>query len=420
MKELLKTVIADQLSLTWSGNFVQRILPDEAVKGREVVVISGVRRCGKSTLLHQIRSSRDEKDFYLNFDDERLIHFKVEHFQVLHELFIELFGDQKSFYFDEIQNIEGWERFVRRLYDHGCKVYLTGSNARMLSRELGTHLTGRYIQLELYPFSFREFLAYRRIEPEEPELSSTAGRARIARLFKDYLVQGGFPLYLENKSELFLKSLYESILYRDVMVRNNLTHERELLELVYYLASNLAALSSNNALTKITGIKNATTIKNYIDFIQDSYLLFQVSKYDPSLNKQIQNPRKTYFIDNALVLKLGFSFSPQWGRLLENLVFLELMRRGLEIYYHRGSAECDFVVRRENRITEVIQSCYQFEEPGVAEREIRGITEAMDHYRLQHGTIITTDKEGQIEMPGKTIRIVLVWKWLLGETPVIG
>ena len=264
MKELLRTVIADQLQLGWRETNVTREIADQMVFGKGLVVITGIRRCGKSTLLHQIRSMVKEKDFYLNFDDERLIHFKVEHFQVLHELFIELFGEQKTFYFDEIQNIDGWERFIRRLDDYGYKIFLTGSNARMLSRELGTHLTGRYIQMELFPFSFSEYLDWSHAALTEVEISSTAGKAKAARLFNEYFTSGGFPAFLESTNDQYLKSLYESILYRDVMVRNNLTNEKELLELVYYLASNVSKLSSNNSLTRVIGVKNATPSKTIL------------------------------------------------------------------------------------------------------------------------------------------------------------
>jgi uncharacterized protein len=161
MKELLKSVIFDQQKLGWNTRNVKRDFPPAYLYNQEIVVITGIRRCGKSTLLQQIRVEQVEKDYFINFDDERLIQFRVEDFQILYETFIELFGVQKTFYFDEIQNIAGWERFVRRLHDYGNKVFITGSNANMLSRELGTHLTGRYVSHELYPFSFREFLEYK-------------------------------------------------------------------------------------------------------------------------------------------------------------------------------------------------------------------------------------------------------------------
>lgn len=413
MKELIKAVIYDQQSLGWDERFIKRSIPTGLLDNEEIGVISGVRRCGKSTLLHQIRATRDEHDYYLNFDDERLINFTVENFQLLYETFIELFGLQKTFYFDEIQNINGWERFVRRLHDHGNKVFITGSNATILSRELGTHLTGRYLAFELYPFSFIEFLKFNGRTVSSKNISSTAGKSELQRFFSEYLVQGGFPAYLKNQNEAYLKSLYESILYRDVMVRNHLTSERELLELVYYLASNISRLASYNSLTKVAGVKNATTVKNYLGFLQNTYLLFLVQKFDYSLKKQLQNSKKIYFIDNALVNRLGFSFSGEKGRMLENLVFIELKRKEKEVFYHHDRHECDFVIKEGPKITGAIQVCYTFDSPDAREREIRGLMDAIQRYGLQNGMIITNDLEETVRINDCKVNIIPAWKWLL-------
>lgn len=193
MKNLIRTVIADQLNLTWDDSFIRREFPEGLIEGENIVVISGIRRCGKSTLLHQLRADHPERDFYLNFDDERLLKFTVEDFQLLHETFIELFGPKKTFWFDEIQNIRGWERFVRRLHDYGYKVFITGSNATMLSKELGTHLTGRVLRHELFPFSFKEFLLLNNFEFDEIKVFSTEGKALLQRLYNEYSISGGFP-----------------------------------------------------------------------------------------------------------------------------------------------------------------------------------------------------------------------------------
>lgn len=413
MKELLKTVIADQLKLIWNDAFIRRDFPENLVKGEDIVVISGIRRCGKSTLLNQIRSSHQEKDYYLNFDDERLVNFQVGDFQVLHETFLELFGLQSTFWFDEIQNVQGWERFVRRLHEQGNKVFITGSNATMLSRELGTHLTGRFIRYELFPFSFKEFLLLNKFELDERKIHGTEGKAEIRRHYNDYFVSGGFPYYLKYRDDNYLKSLYESILYRDVMARHNLTGEKELKELVYLLASNVSRPFSNNRLAGAVGLKNATTIKNYLDFLQDTYLLFAVNKFDFSARKQLQNPRKVYFIDNALIKRLGFIFSEDKGRFLENMVFLELVRRGKEVYYHKGKVECDFLLRDGIKITGAIQVCYSFEDKETKEREVRGLMEALINYNLNEGLILTDDLEESFGRNEKTVRIMPVWKWLV-------
>jgi predicted AAA+ superfamily ATPase len=403
MKDLIKTVIADQLELTWNESFTRREIPEALLKGEDIVVISGIRRCGKSTLLHQIRSGSNEKDYYLNFDDERLLNFKVDDFQLLHETFIELFGPQKTFWFDEIQNIKGWERFVRRLYDYGNKVFITGSNATMLSKDLGTHLTGRFVKYEL----FNNF------KTGTKDIFSTGEKAEIRRLYNEYLRSGGFPYYLKYKDDNYLKSLYESILYRDIMSKHNLTSERELKELVYLLASNVARPYSNNRLAASIGLKNATTVKNYLDFIQDTYLLFTVNKFDYSARVQLQNARKIYFIDNALIRKLGFIFSEDKGRFLENMVFVELRRRGREVFYFKGKTECDFLIRDGIKITGAIQVCYSLGDMETHEREVKGLLEALVTYNLDDGLILTNDTEEALDQQGKRINVLPVLKWLM-------
>ena len=223
------------------------------VESPEILVISDIRRCGKSVLLQQIRSRQTEQDFYLNFDDERLVNFTVNDFQTLYEAFIELFGEQKIFYFNEIHSVIGWERFVRRLYDNSCKVFITGSNANMPSRELGTHLTRRYCQIELYPFSFSEFLKLKDEYPEYKDFYTTIGKSNLRRLFEEYLKIGGFPRYIQDMNDNYLTTLYENIIYKDVITRNKLNGERELLEMIYYLASNATKQFSYNSFGQNSG-----------------------------------------------------------------------------------------------------------------------------------------------------------------------
>lgn len=391
-RDLLLAVIYEQQEIRLPANFVPRFQHD-LLADNQIIVLSGVRRCGKSTLLQEIRSKLKGNSYYLNFDDDRLIHFKVDDFQLLYELFMELFGEQHTFFFDEIQNIPGWERFVRRLHENGNKVFVTGSNASMLSRELGTHLTGRYYQIELFPFSFREFLQFNGKTPEKEDLFTTIGKAKMRQFFMEYFQKGGFPAYLQAENHQYLKSLYESILYRDIIVRNKLTSEKELLELNYFLASNVSRPASFNSLSKIAGVKNASTIKNYIEFIANTYLLFSISKFDFSLKTQIQNPKKFYFIDLALIKEIGFLNSKDEGRLLENLVFLHLRRTYEHIYYHKGVQECDFLIREKGKITGAIQVCWSMGQEETRKREINGLLGAMTAYHLDQGLIITFDED---------------------------
>lgn len=414
MKQLLKDIIIDQKAYLSNRKTIVRNFPKQYLNNDEVIIISGIRRCGKSVLLQQIREHLPQKDYFFNFDDDRLASFTVEHFQQLYEVFVELYGEQNYFYFDEIQNISGWEHFVKRLYNSGKKVFITGSNARMLSKELGTYLTGCYISIELYPFSFSEFLVFRKQQHLLENVSGTVARGEIQSAFNDYLRQGGFPLYLKSEDGIVLKTLYDNILYKDVMVRNQITNEREVKELVYYAVSNIGKPQTYSSLAKVIGVKNSTTVKNYLEYIENTYLLFTLSKLDYSVKAQLRNPKKIYAIDNALVSRLGFHFSGEEGRLLENLVYVELRRRGGEVFYHNsGNTECDFVVRDGFRVVQAIQVCYLLDGVETRKRELQGIWDAMDAYQLSEGFIITNTHEEDIQYEGKTVHILPAWKWLL-------
>lgn len=412
MKELLKHIIFDQRERDLSP-MVERDIDQRLVISPEILVISGIRRCGKSVLLQQIRAQQAERDFYLNFDDERLINFEVDNFQTLYEAFIELFGEQKTFYFDEIQNIPGWERFVRRLYDNGCKVFITGSNANMLSRELGTHLTGRYCQIELYPFSFSEFLKMKGVYPENKDFYTTTGKSNLRRLFDDYLRTGGFPRYIQDKNNSYLSTLYENVIYKDVVTRNKLNGERELLEMMYYLASNATKRFSYNSLAKVVGLKHPDTVKNYLEYTESTYLLFQVMRFDWSIKKQIGYQKKVYFIDNAIINKVGFNATDNMGQLLENLVFIQLKRQNKEVYYHDDGVECDFIVREDGHIISAFQVTYSLSDVKTRQREINGLLSALNAYNLSEGMILTTDETEELTIEGKRIVICPTWKWLL-------
>ena len=413
MKQLLKDIIIDQKSFLPSKKTIIRSFPEKYLNNEEIIIISGVRRCGKSVLLQQIRDRLPQKDYFFNFDDDRLGNFTVENFQQLYEVFIELYGEQNYFYFDEIQNIAGWEHFAKRLYNSGKKVFITGSNARMLSKELGTYLTGCYIAIELYPFSFSEFLDFREQQHLLGDISGTIARGEIQSAFNDYLKQGGFPIYLRSEDGIVLKTLYDNILYKDVMVRNQIVNEREVKELVYYTVSNIGKPLTYTSLAKVIGVKNPTTVKNYLEYIENTYLLFSLSKLDYSVKAQLRNPKKVYAIDNALVSRLGFHFSGEEGRLLENMVYIELRRRGGEIFYHNsGNTECDFVVRDGFRVVQAIQVCYLLGSSDTREREICGIRDAMDTYHLLEGTIVTNTHEEEVKYGDKIIHILPAWKWL--------
>ena len=411
--ELKEIVVEQNKQQKIKDNIIERDVfakIESYVKNPFVIVISGIRRCGKSTLLSQIRTKHH--GYYLNFDDDRLIKFKIEDFHFLEEIFMELFGEKNIFYFDEIQNIFGWERFVRRLHDEGKKVFVSGSNASMLSRELGTHLTGRHLEVNLYPFSFREFLKFNNFKLEKNSIYLTATKATIKRFFDDYLINGGFPDYVNEKIKEYLKTLYENILYRDIIVRYNLSSEKTLKELVYLAINNISKEISFNSIKKTLNLGSSTTVKDYFDYLENSFLVFLMPKFDYSLKKQIHSTKKVYVIDNGLAMYLGFRISKDSGRLLENLVFLDLKRRKEEIYYYSNKNECDFILRNGIKITEAIQVCYDFNEDD-KEREINGLLEAMNKFKLKNGLILTYDQEDEFDVNGKSIKVTPVWKWLL-------
>lgn len=421
MKDLLKQIILEQQEILHAPNkrYVQRYIADEWLQTSEILIISGIRRCGKSVLMQQIRDRLVEKDFFFNFDDERLVNFKLDDFQKLQECFVELFGEQHTYYFDEIQNIEGWERFVRRLYNAGNKIIITGSNARMLSRELGTHLTGRYIQVEIYPFSFQEYLAMNEIPVNAKTLYTTTGRATMVKSFVKYMECGGFPKFLQDGSVSYLTSLYESIIYRDILTRNGLTNEKEMLEMMFYLASNATKRVTYSSLGKVVGIQHPDTIKNYLEYIQQTYLISQLFRYDPSVKKQMMSPKKIYFVDNAIIKRIGFNATENNGVFLENLVFIELKRRGWDVYYYADKKECDFIVRKGLHISDAYQVTLKMDSPQTREREIAGVREAMQAYSLSKGYILTFEGKETINFDdGTIVEVVPVWEWILQYKPL--
>lgn len=377
-----------------------------------------MRRVGKSTLLQQLRTDSNESNYYINFDDDRLVHFELKDFQVLLEQFIELYGVQKTFFFDEIQNIPGWERFVRRLHDQGNKVYITGSNATLFSQELGTRLTGRYFQLELYPYSFLEILQHRLPFDRSQEILTTEERGLASRIFSEYFTKGGIPPYIHSEEPEILHSLYESVLYRDIISRYKLSNDRPIKELVYYLASNVGKEFSYSGLAKQIGLGSPTSISNYCHYLSMSYLCFTVSRFSHSLTKQQLYNKKNYFIDHGLARTLGFRSTEDRGRLLENLVYIELKRRNGEIYFHKEKKECDFLLRKKGKICEAYQVCWSLNDQETQERELEGLYEAMQLHHLSTGTIITgesQEEELKVQLNGKnvTIKSLPAWKWLL-------
>ena len=395
------------------------------LRGNEIVIISGIRRCGKSSLLKLIAEQLEGVKFYVDFDDIRLSDFEVKNYQDLQDLVIELYGreleknkaGQVYYFFDEIQNVPLWERWLNNLHKEGKKVFATGSNSQLLSSEISTFLTGRNKVLKLFPFSFREFLRLKGIEISEFELESNVltsyRKAEVFSNFLEYFDSGGFPLVLISGDLELSRGYFEDILNKDILVRYSIKEVRALKDLILFLLSNVGRVYSYSTLRSISGIKSLSTIKNYLDYFQNVFLLYQLPRFDYSLKKQKISPYKVYAIDNSFLKTVAFNFSENKGQRLENLVFVELVRRETEVYYHSGKKECDFVLREGLRISEAIQVSVDLNSPGTKKREIEGIIEAITAYKLDRGLILTLEEEDILEVGGKIILIKPVWKWLL-------
>lgn len=411
-RNLLERVVFDQLeNFKTKNSGVQRDVDfNKALKSKQILIITGIRRCGKSTLLKQL-SEKLDSFYYLNFDDERLLKFTIEDFDNLLILWRKQYKS-KTILLDEIQNVKNWERFIRRIYDEGYKVILTGSNAKLLSGELSTHLTGRHTKLELYPFSFKEYLSYKGFDTTS--MKSTDRLAKLLKLTDEYVEHGGFPEYVIYEDEDYLKRIFEDILYKDLIVRFKIRDVKSFRELANFLFTNFTSEISYNALQRTLNFKSVVSVKNYISYLQESYLVYELYKYDYSLKKQLIYNKKIYSVDNGLRNQVSFRFSEDSGKLLENVVFLQLKRNGAEVYYYKNKRECDFLIKEKNKITMAVQVTDILTEAN-KERELNGLLTAMDSFNLKKGLIITRNQDEKMKVNGREIYVVPIFKWLLGE-----
>ena len=422
-RHIIKQIALEQkqeISELFRGRIVEREIGRTAKTMFDsglIKVIMGVRRCGKSILAHQ---SMKKKNYgYVNFDDERLIRVQKEDLNHFLEALQEINPGFNDLLLDEVQNVEGWELFVNRLKRKGYAVTVTGSNARLLSRELATHLTGRHFGIELYPFSFREFLSYKGISAKEEDFYITERRALINSLFEEYMESGGFPeTFTLSARRQYLRELFDKIITRDIVLRNHIKHIHDLKEVALYALSNFGSRITYHKIRNIFEIKSVHTIKKYLNYLQETFLVFQLDPFSFKLKEQMKQPRKLYAIDTGIINALVPKMTLDYGRLMENLVFLELKRRGKEIYYYPQPAyEVDFVIQNGSRITQLIQVCHSLAKEETKKREIKGLLKASDPLKCRNLLIITRDQEGEERIDSSVIRIIPVWKWLLEEKP---
>lgn len=415
-KDVLKQVLFEQRNdflKKNSGVLREKISEaEDYLKLPHVYVISGIRRCGKSTFLRQIvdKFYKNEEFFFVNFEDERLFGFKASEFNTILETQIELFGNQKTFIIDEIQNIDKFELFLRRLSDSGYKFIVSGSNAELLSGEIATKITGRHIETNLAPFNFREFLSYYQIEVGENYLLDTEKRAVISSHFEKYLYVGGMPEYIKYQSSEIITRMYEDIIIKDIAIRNGITNIVSLRDLSRYMVSNFGRRYSYNSLQRATGLGSVNTAKSYCLHLENAFLFRNVAKYDHSIKKQIANEKKTYIADNSIIRYVSTQLTNDKGRLLENIV-AEYLAMNNKLYYYYGKNECDFVSVNNNKEISVYQVTFTMNETN-EQREINGLLEAMNFFDLQEGTIITMSQESVIRNEhGKIVKVIPAWKF---------
>lgn len=384
----------------------------------QVIIIQGVRRCGKSTLLAQfldeLSKNLNPEFHYLNFEDERLVSFDVSMFNLLLEIFYEVNGKQTLFIFDEIQVIEDWERFIRRLHNSNNKIIITGSNANLLSQELGTKLTGRHSDIELFPFSYSEFLHYKEYIRGENDFFLTEKRSELHKHFAEYLTEGGMPIYLQDRRRSILSSLYEDIIMRDIVQRHKIDNHKLFREFSLYLLSNVTSSITYTKLSEHFDLSVNTAIK-YLSYLENCYFFFLINQFSSSYKKQIVAPKKIYAICNAFVDKIGFHLNDNRGVLLENLVFLELKRRFENIFYYKTQkdSEVDFLVYNKPSEFRLIQVTWSLNESKTRNREINALLQAMEETNAENGLVLTESETERIEVGNKIIQVLPVYQWLL-------
>ncbi len=430
MLETIKSIILD-FQETNLETGVPRRLQIETVHGKAAVCI-GVRRSGKSTYLFQVIQRLIENGvsrqniLYLNFFDDRLHDLRQDNLGLITEGYYSIFPKKKNSetvycFFDEIQSVPGWEPFVDRLMrTEKCEIYITGSSAKMLSKEIATQMRGRALSWEMFPFSFREFLDYKGIEKEDS--LSTKKRLIVQKAFEEYWETGGFPEVLGLSRLLRIKihqEYFHTILFRDLIERHDISHPKAITDLAHRLVDNAASLYSGNSLTgylKSLGHKvPKSAVSDYLEWFEDAYFLFAVQIFDSSAARRDSNPKRIYCIDHAMVTSVSSGILVNSGHLLENLVFTALRRLYQEIYYYKTKTgrEVDFIVPTSGKTRILIQACESMAESQTRKREIAALSEAMAELGLKAGIIVTRNNDERIKTNAGDIDVVPAWRFLL-------
>lgn len=376
---------------------------DELLNSPNIKLLTGPRRVGKST--QALLMLRGKNFAYLNFDDNELLKKWDE--QQAEQLLAEIYPNYQYLLLDEVQNIDGWDVWVSKLYRRGINLVITGSNAKMLSGEMATMLTGRYLEINMLPFSLAEAkqFAGRMGNTENPQ--------------DDFLKNGGYPETFAQRSitQSYLQTLFDSILYKDIVRRHKIRNATDLNNVAMFLLSNFTGTFSYNDVASDLGLASVSTTKKFMDYLHEPFLFYYLDRYNNKLKLMKKAPRKVYVVDNGFVASKAFNLSENLGKLLENQVFIELLHRGYDtektlFYYHsRNDKETDFVLREGNKVKELIQVCYDMSKGKTEKREVDSLVECAGELNCSNLTIVTWNEERTIKKKGYAIKVVPVGKF---------
>lgn len=419
--QTLLSIVADQreeLSANDYSGFSSR--PEESqfdLKSNRAQVVIGVRRCGKSTLCEMFLKSKNIEFAYVNFDDDRLEGLRTSDLDLLLEALYMTYGDFKYLFLDEIQNVEAWPLFVNRLLRQKVHLFITGSNSKLLSNELSTHLTGRNNKIELYPFSFSEYSKMKKIDTTS---LSTKAKGLRKRTLHEYLQQGGFPeLFNESNRRSYVNGLFDAIIKNDIANRFKVRNVEALRRIAAYLSDNYCQEFVAKTVGSLFGVSNHTA-ENYYSYLKEAFLLVGINRFSYKSKVRARN-EKVYIVDTAFVTERDDSFSPEnLGWKLENVVCIELLRRYKPLfcdifYYKEATSEVDFVIAKDGNVRELIQVSYDLSSEKTRNREVKGLKNAAMKLKCDNLTLITFEENGTIESDGRTIKVVPATEWLLGR-----
>ncbi|RLE46533.1 ATP-binding protein [Candidatus Woesearchaeota archaeon] len=425
MKEVFKKIISEWLEKKLP-DLVERDIPTKLTN--DILSIIGPRRAGKTFFMFQIikgllRKTNKEEILFIDFEDNRLVGLKPKD---LDDIFIahkELSNKSpKYLFFDEIQEVKLWSKFIRRLHNtQKFKIIISGSSSKLLSKEIATELRGRYSSRFITTFSFKEFLKFKKFKFTRTT-EYTEKKGVLLRLFKEYLETGGYPEiiklndFFERKEKI--NNYYDTIFYRDIIERHKITNYDALDALMNYLLNDYATIFSITQFEKFLKEKGThiskKTISAYLKYLSEAFFIYAIEEFSYSAKKRLMRPKKIYVIDNGMISCLSTQFSPDKGRMLENLVLTELKRKQKSVYYYKEKQECDFLIKEGIKITQAIQVSFELNEKN-KRRELKGLLEAMKQFNLKKGLILTNNQEKELVIENKKIMIKPVWKWLLEQ-----